>query len=88
MEISPDNMHFLDEQVALGKYTDRSEALDTAVELLRESQSIEEAVSSIDGLDAKLLEGVASPSSQMTQNDWQELKNRARTRWNEIRSNP
>ena len=46
--ISPDNEDFLDRQVADGKYANREQALDAAVELLRHQTDVDSAV--MDGI--------------------------------------
>ena len=80
MDISPESIQFLDEQVALGVFQNRAEAIDEAISLLRDRQQLDSVVAAINQLDAKLLEGVNSPKSEMTGEDWQRLEARAKAR--------
>jgi antitoxin ParD1/3/4 len=60
---------FVDDQVAKGNYGTVSEYLQA---LIREAQRREAKAE----LEAKLLEGLQSPASEMTADDWAELKQR------------
>ena len=72
MEISPHNSQYLDEQVARGVYGSRTEALDEAVQLLRDRLALIESLDSIDGLEDMLMKGRAGPFRKMTDKDWED----------------
>ena len=69
---------FVEEQVNKGGYSTASEDLR---ELIREAQRRTER----QGLEAKLLAGLQSPTSEMTADDWTALKERILSRSPELR---
>jgi antitoxin ParD1/3/4 len=69
---------FVEEQVSNGGYSTASEYLR---ELIREAQRREER----QDLDAKLLAGLQSPTSEMTADDWTALRERILVRSPELR---
>jgi antitoxin ParD1/3/4 len=73
----PESMKdFVHEQVASGGYTSASEYVR---ELIREAQRRKGAE---EDLEALLLEGLNSgPATEMTDDDWQELRRRSAQRW-------
>jgi antitoxin ParD1/3/4 len=64
---------FIDQQIAQGGYGTASEYIR---ELLREAQKRKAK----EKIEAMLLEGLQSEASEMTRDDWNELKRRARER--------
>jgi antitoxin ParD1/3/4 len=69
---------FVEEQVSKGGYSTASEYLR---ELIREAQRRKDR----EELDAKLLAGLQSPTSEMTADDWTKLKEQILTRSPELR---
>jgi len=69
---------FVEEQVSKGSYSTASEYLR---ELIREAQHRQERQE----LEAKLLAGLQSPTSEMTADDWKTLRERILTRSPELR---
>ena len=80
MELSPDSIQYLDEQVARGVFGSRTEALDEAVHLLRERRALHETLESIDGLEEMLVEGRRGPYREMKDEDWENLEEGIRNR--------
>ena len=68
---------FVEEQIAKGRYNSESDYLQA---LIREAQ-LREAKNQ---LEAKLMEGLQSPVSPMTAEDWAELKQQMRDRSPEL----
>jgi Arc/MetJ-type ribon-helix-helix transcriptional regulator len=77
MELSPQNVQFLDEQIARGIFTTRDEAVDEAIDLLRNRQSL---YASIDGLEEMLVAGRAGPFRELKEEDWDRMKQGIRDR--------
>lgn len=72
MNISlPDPLkQFVDSQVAQGRYS-------SASEYMRELIRADEKLKAEEQLEAKLLEGLNSPESELGKEDWKEIRNAA-----------
>jgi antitoxin ParD1/3/4 len=70
VSLTPELERFLNEQVRIGRYSSKEEAVGKAVELLKE---MEEAESRLETLLQEAEDG--GPATEMTAQDWADIEN-------------
>lgn len=67
---------FVEKKVKSGRYESRSEVVRAALRLMETVEARQETLPYIGDLEEKLLEGLSSPATPMTKNDWENLRKR------------
>jgi putative addiction module CopG family antidote len=71
---------YVEKKVKSGRFESRSEVIRAALRVMETAESLQRPLPHIPDLEEKLLEGLSRPATPLVKGDWQNLRNRVRSR--------